>query len=161
MEDHASAVHLPSGQTTPILEHLRCSTPADLRGHLLRILPIDWLRTRILKIARSWWSVLLELLGIRVLYRHGRVVQVVGTHLLLNAEEAAGELIEEDVIVVSLVDLAFGAARLAVAHERCHRLEVLEARGAFHARDAVLCNDVLIHFLGFIEGLPTNLSVSR
>jgi hypothetical protein len=76
--------------------------------------------------------------------QHIPIIEMIGPNLLFYAEEATGETVEEDVEVLSLVDLTARAARLAVRHESGGGLEVFEAHGAFHASYAVIAEDVLV-----------------
>lgn len=79
---------------------------------------------------------------------------MIGSNLLLDAQEATGDAVKEDVVVISLVDLALGATGLAVSHEGGRTLEVLEAHGTFHARDAVVFHDMCAEVVRVRERLP-------
>ena len=92
----------------------------------------------------------------RVGQQHSRVIAVVWTDGFVGGEKTAGQAVEEDGEVVGFADLAFCADGLAVAHECRCRLEVLEARGALHARDAVVGEDVAVEVACAVECLSVH-----
>jgi len=79
---------------------------------------------------------------------------MIGSHLLLDRQKAASQHVEEDAEVLGLVDLALRAAGLAVCHQSGDGLEVLEARGALHAFDAVGFQDMFVQLGSVLERLP-------
>ena len=88
-----------------------------------------------------------------VVQQSARVVEMIRASLLLDAQEAAGDAVEEDAEIIRLVDFALGAARLAVGHQSGGGLEVLEAHGALHTGDAVIFIDVSPLLSGVGKGL--------
>jgi hypothetical protein len=123
------------------------------RKSCIFLLPVRRLRGLVLKIGRSGRLVGLESASLDVPNVDRGVVQELGTSLLLDGEEAAGQLIEEDAEVVGLVDLAPAASALAVTHERGARLEVLQAGWALHPGDSVAVQDMEVKISGNVEGL--------
>jgi len=117
-------------------------------------LPVTGLGDRVLKIRCSRRRVVLQLARFGVLDRDRGVVEEVGPGLLFHGEEPASELIEKETKVVRLVNLAFAAAALAMAHQCCDGLEVFEAGRAVYARDAVVLKDMAAEVGGDVEGLP-------
>jgi hypothetical protein len=77
---------------------------------------------------------------------------------LFYTEEATRHLVEEDGKVISMVDVAAGATRLAMSHKGGGGLEILEAFGTLHAYYAVFAEDVFVE-VGFdVKVLPVIMS---
>src|SRR4051794_13828721 len=70
------------------------------RDSLRALLPVSRLRDRVLEVRRRRRGIGLHLSGISVLDGDGGVVQEVGAGALLDGEEAARELVEEEAEVV-------------------------------------------------------------
>jgi hypothetical protein len=124
-----------------------------------RLLPVWWRGDVVLQIHRNRRRELLNTARLLVGDQNCRVVEVLWMDLLANAQKAAGDAVQEDVVVVCLVDLTVHAARLAVRDQAADSGVGLEAHGTFNSRDAVVVHNVVYH-VGFCGELLSGKWVS-
>jgi len=116
----------PSRMSTPPFHLLWVVLPltllhsiANLYAGLARLLPV-WRRSDfVLEICCDRRLVPLHPASVGVREHDRGVVDVIRTDVLVDTEKASRDAVEEDVVVVSLVDLTLRTAALAMRHQCC------------------------------------------
>lgn len=135
------------------------TTDCVSRGFLRRC-PAWGLGNLILKIGCDRRPVPLQAASLWIGDHNGGVVDELWANLLLDAEEAPSEPVKESAEVVSLVDLALTAARLAMGYKGSARLVVLETVWAVHFCDTMVIQNMTVKVGGYIVVLSL-VNVSR